>query len=179
MSSKRFTRRRLVKTGIAATVAAGVSLEGARGVAAEPQSDLSVGHFVRNTGPRSGVVKLVRGGVVTVALDRGAFIAHGTDGVVDSLETFVPGEEVAVRGAVVGQDIAATEVQSVYTSVSGTLGEEQAGHVLRTSSGTVHVPDTVLQAAQPPAGTGSSCRATIWTHPGTGEATAVDLVGNA
>jgi hypothetical protein len=178
MAVTRFTRRRFVKTGIVATLAAGVSLEaGAKDAVAGPESDLVVGHFVLAREARVGIVKLINGESAEVRLDSSAFVAHGTDGIVDTLERFVPGEEVAVRGMNVAGVITATELQSVYTSVAGTMNGLPDGRSLSTSSGRVHVPEDVFQAAGPAVRTGSQCTATIWTNPATGEATAVDLIG--
>jgi hypothetical protein len=176
MSSHRLTRRRFIVAGAAS--AAGVGAAGA-GFAAETASgdDIVVGRFVRPKGPRAGVVSIERGDTVSVSLDSGAFVAHGADGVVDDLRSFVPGEQVVVRGARAGGAIAAVEFQSVYTSVTGTFASDEAGHWLVTSSGErVHVPENVLQR-HAPAGIarGQVHKATIWTDPATGAATAVDV----
>ncbi len=104
-------------------------------------------------------------------------MAHGTDGIVDGLTAFVPGEEVVVRGEASGRGIAAVELQSVYTSVAGTVAADGAAYVLVTPSELrVRVPREVVQRDVPSGvRSGMAYSATIWTNPRTGEATALDL----
>lgn len=174
MDSNRLTRRRFIVAGAATAVgAAGAGLH----TASAAGSNLVVGRFVRADGPRDGIISLDGGESVSVTLDSGAFVAHGVDGIVDAMTAFVPGEQVVARGDKTRGEIAAIEFQSVYTSVWGTFVTDRAGHWLETSSGQrVRVPEHVLQRDVPRGiARGASSTATIWTHPATGEATAVDV----
>lgn len=178
MESHRHTRRAFVVRGVAATVAAGVALDAvSKAGAAGGERDLVVGHFMSADGRRSALVKVLGGRPVSVTLDPEAFVAHGTDGIVDSLSKFVPGEEVVIRGATSEIGILAVAFQSVYTSVTGTVTADRAAYVLATPSGQrVHVPQKVVQLHAPSGiRQGETCSATIWTHPATGEATALEL----
>jgi hypothetical protein len=131
---------------------------------------------VRANGARSGVVSLVDEGPIDVTLDPEAYVVHGADGIVDSLRTFVPGEEVAVRGPRAGGRIVALEFQSVYTAVTGTLEGTRADRSLDTPSGAIRVPAAVARRDVPAETlSGSMWDATIWVHPGTREAVAVGL----
>ncbi len=177
MDSHRVTRRRFVGGAVASTIAAGIALDtGAASGAIGGDGDLVVGRFVGARGPRSGIVSLAGGQNVPVTLDSQAFVAHGADGVVDSLGRFVPGEQVVVRGARTEREIVAVELQSVYTSVTGTITPDGAAYAMRTASGRVRVPRNVVER-DVPAGIrgGETVAATIWTHPVTGAATAVDV----
>jgi hypothetical protein len=179
MAGTRVSRRGFVKTGVAAAVAGGVALEhGSLQASTSRESDLLVGHFVRAVGAQSGVVRLIEGGEVLVRLDSAAFLAHGAEGVVESVVVFVPGEEVVVRGIVHGGEVAATELQSVYTSATGTLSLGSDGRFLPTAHGRIRISREIFESAHPPADVGSECTATIWTNPLTGAATAVDLAGS-
>ncbi|MDX6518694.1 MAG: hypothetical protein QOF50_1540 [Gaiellaceae bacterium] len=173
MSSTRLTRRRFIITGAASAAgigAAGIGLDAARAA----DSSLIVGEFVRADGPRDAVVS-TKGGTVSVTLDSGAFVAHGADGIVDTLAAFVPGEQVVVRGGRANGKVVAVELQSVYSAVSGTYSSDGTGHWLVTASGRVRVPPTVLHRDAPRIAAGETRRATIWTHPSTHQATAVGL----
>lgn len=183
MSSRRLTRRGFVVAGAASAAVAAASAAG-DGVARGGVDDASAGgnslivaRFVRAEGPRLGVVSIDSGEPVSVKLDSGAFVAHGADGGVAALTAFVPGEPVVIRGDIVSGEVAAVEFQSVYTSVSGTYQSDAVGHWLVTpSKQRVRVPERVLRR-DVPAGIarGEARTAMIWTHPVTGEATAVQI----
>jgi len=178
MAEGEITRRSLVAGGFASVVATrfafdSTSSAGAAGV----DGDILVGWFARADGARSAVVAVPRRGQTAVTLDPDAFVTHGTEGVVDSLERFVPGEEVVVRGVTSGREVAAFEFQSVYTSATGTIVEgEDSLFLVAVSGQRVHVPVEVVQRRAPSGiRTGVTYFATIWTDPRTGEATALDL----
>jgi hypothetical protein len=112
---------------------------------------------------------------IAVTLDPAAFVMQGTEGVVHSMAAFVPGEEVVVRGETSDGRIRAVELQSLYRRVTGRVADD--GKILVTASGTrVRIPKEVAQREMPSGlRNGSAYSATIWTHPSTGDATAVDL----
>lgn len=177
MGSHRLTRRALVKGAAASTVGVAATLGTAgQASAGTDDSTTAAGYFVRATGARSGVVSLVGEGPIDVTLDPEAFVVHGADGVVRSLTTFVPGEEVAVRGPRTGGGIVALEFQSVYTAVIGTLAGTGADRSLNTPSGRVRVPAAVASRDVPAdARSGSTWHATVWVHPVTSETSVVGL----
>jgi hypothetical protein len=176
MCDHKVTRRRVFVAGTAAAAGVGVS-----GIPLDSASaadrDLLVGRFVRALGSRAGVVSVDGGEVVSVMLDSGAFVAHGADGIVDTLIPFVPGEQVVVRGGMVKDRVAAVEVQSVYSRVSGAYASQGSEHWLLTATGQrIRVPESVLGRDAPfGISRGDARTATIWTHPVTQEATAVDI----
>jgi hypothetical protein len=178
MKSHRLTRRSFVVGGVASAAAVAVGFEPAlKTAAATADADLIVGRFGGAHGPRSATVSVAGGRSVPVTLDAAAFVMHGADGVVESVNAFVPDERVVVVGAAAERGFVAAEFQSVYTGVSGTVAVDDGGHVLLAPSGLrVRIPDEVAQR-DAPAGLrrGSNYFATIWTDPITGEATAVDL----
>ena len=177
MGSRRLTRRALVQGAAASTVGVAATL-GTAGQASAGTDDPATlaGYFVRATGARSGVVSLVGEGPIDVTLDPEAFVAHGAEGVVRNLTTFVPGEEVAVRGSRAGGGIVALEFQSVYTAVVGTLAGTGADRSLHTPSGPVRLPAAVARRDVPAdAQSGSTWHASVWVHPVTSEATVVGL----
>jgi hypothetical protein len=177
MESKRLTRRMFIRRGgaVASAVAVGLVVDSSS-AAGGPDSDLTVGRFVRAQGPRAAVISDLGGNSVPVSLDSAAFVVHGADGVVDTIAAFLPGEEVVVRGARSAAGVAALEFQSVYTAVVGTVSPDRDGGVIATSSGQVRVPPRVVQRHAPSGlRAGEACEATIWTNPETGEATALDL----
>jgi hypothetical protein len=179
MDPNRLTRRALVRLGIASTIAGGAAaLASESASAARRHNDLIVGRFIHAHAPRLGTVSLPDGESVSVALDSRAYVAQGLRGLVDSLVAFVPGEQVAVRGSRSETGIAVDEFQSVYTLVTGTIEADGPGYVLMTSFGRVSVPrDVVRRNAPSGVHSGETYSASIWTHPATGEATALDLCG--
>ncbi len=179
MDTPSVSRRSFVAGGVASAVAVGIGLDRtASARAAAPDDELFVGRFVRPQGRRAALVaSIVDGEVVSITLDSTAFVAHGADGVVDSLTTFVPDEEIVACGPRSQSGIVATDFQSVYTRTTGTIAPDGEDLALVTSSGQrIHVPGAVAQL-HVPAGveTGGTYSSTIWTHPRTGQATAVDL----
>jgi hypothetical protein len=175
MSSKS-TRRRFVLAGAASVVGVGVART-AVDAASASESGFIVGRFLRAEGSRAAVVSTDGGDSVSVTLDSTAFVAHGVDGIVDTLAAFVPGERVAVRGDRTGSDVAAIEFQSVYTTVSGVYARDEAGDWIVTDSGQrVRIPQDVLQRDAPGGiAPGETFKPTIWTDPATGEAIAAEI----
>lgn len=147
------------------------------GPVSAPDSGNIVGHFLRAQGSRTAVVSIGAGESVSVTLDDRAFVVHGADGIVDSLDVFVPGEQVAVRGERAGNEVAAVEFQSVYTIVSGVYARDGGGHwVIPAIGQRVRIPPSVLQRDAPRGiEPGEALTPTTWTHPTTGEATAVQI----
>jgi hypothetical protein len=171
------TRRSFVVGGVASAVVLGVGFEAPSGAgAAKSDLDFVFGRFIDARGERSAVVS-VGGRSIPVTLTPGAFITHGTDGVVDSVAAYVPGENVVVRGTAFERAIVGVELQSVYTSVTGTIVIDGGSQLLFTPSGMqVRVPEAVARRDFPSGlRNGSTYFATIWTDPSTGEVTAVDL----
>lgn len=179
MKHRRITRLTFVR-GAASAVALGATLGTASKTsgATADGGDYIVGKFVSAPSARAGVVS-TPGGEVSVALDPEAFVAHGADGVVDSLRAFIPGEEVVVRGERSELGVAAVEFQSVYYGVTGRLSADGAEYALVEPTGErVHVPQEVVERNLPSGfTTGEPHSATIWTHPQTGEAVALDISG--
>jgi hypothetical protein len=175
MKSQPLTRRSFVIGSVASAVGVGLDEAGADAFASDP--NLVVGRFVEAGGPRSGTMTIASGRSIAVTLDPAAFVMHGTEGVVHSMATFVPGEEVVVRGEASDGGIRAVELQSLYTRVTGTVADDGDGKILVTRSGTrVRIPKEVAQRKMPSGlRNGSAYSATVWTHPSTGKATAVDL----
>jgi hypothetical protein len=171
----RLTRRRFI---VAASVAGvGVAGTGVVDALSAADSGLIVGRFVRARGSRAAVLSIDSGESVSVTLDSGAFVVHGADGIVESLSAFVPGELVAVRGDRTRDEVAAVEFQSVYTEASGVYSSDEAGGWVVTPSGQrVRIPQDVVQRDAPGGIEPGETRAsTIWTHPVTAEATAVEI----
>ena len=179
MKSQPLTRRSFVVRSVASAVAVGVGFDAADALASDP--DLVVCRFVEVRGPRSATVTIASGRSIAVTLDPAAFVMQGTAGVVGSMATFVPGEEVVVRGEASDGGIRAVELQSLYTRVTGTVADDGDGKILVTASGTrVRIPKEVVQREMPSGlRNGSAYSATVWTHPSTGDATAVDLGAEA
>lgn len=177
MDSDRLTRRRFVAVGVGSAVAVGALDAVAKAGVAGPTSDVVVGRFIGPEGARSAVVSLSNGHSVRVTLDSTAFVAHGTDGVIDTLTAFVPGETVVIRGATSPKGIVAVEFQSLYTDEHGTVTADGAGYVLVTSGGRrVRVPQEIARLRLPSGvQSGAKYAATVWTDPRTGEATALTL----
>ena len=182
MESSKFTRKTFIVRGAAAATVAAVAFDLApNALATAPptaqKSGLFAARFGKASGPRDGVVTLLDGSTVPVSLDPEAYVAHGLDGLVDSLATFVPGEEVVVRGGLSGGVVTATELQSMYSGIDGTLALDGAGYVLVTASGQrVSVADDVLRLRLgDTAELGTAYPATIWTDPRTNKAAAVEI----
>lgn len=182
MESSRFTRQTFIFKGAAAATVAAVALDLApkalaTASATVPESGLFAARFGSARGPRDGVVTLLDGSTVPVSLDPEAYVAHGLDGLVDSLATFVPGEEVVVRGILSGGVVAATELQSMYSGIDGILALDGAGYVLVTASGQrVSVSDDVLRLRLgDTAELGAAYPATVWTDPRTHKAAALEI----
>lgn len=171
------TRRSFVATGVGSAVAIGAALDAAaKAAAAGPEGDVVVGRFVRVQGERTAVLSVVEGRTVPVTLDPTAFVVHGTDGLVDNLTAFVPGEQVVVRGSRWQKQIAAVEFQSLYRDENGILEADGADYVLVTSDDRrVRVPQAVVRDRLASVQLGGTYSSTIWVHPATGEATALTL----
>ncbi len=178
---RKLSRRAFVSGTVASAVAVGTGAASSTADIVPAARDLHVGTFVGSTNPRTAQVRLPGAGAdAEVQLDSGAFVAHGADGVVDGFASFVPGERVVIRGALVGGRIVATDCQSLYEGVEGTLVADGSGYTMQTPMGeSVQVPQAVVDRAvgqRIPGGVrpgAATYGATIWTHPVTGDAVAV------
>lgn len=176
MAYRRLTRRTLVRRGIVGAVAAAASLQAAEGGAAIPGGNVVVGQFERTLDARAGIVSVKNGGSIKVALDDGAFVSQGANGIVDSIAAFIPGEQVVVIGAESIGEIAATDLQSVYSWETGVALEDRGELLLLSPSDRIVVPKEVVERDLPSGmRAGARYGATIWTHPSTRQAIAVDL----
>jgi hypothetical protein len=177
MDSLRLTRRRFF--GWAASAVAFATALGAtsRPSRATGDTEVTVGRFVRGDGGRDATVLTADGRAISVSITPDAYVTHGTDGIVETLGTFVPGEEVVVRGTASTDGVAAVEFQSVYANATGRLVPENSGYVLITSTGArMHVPpDVARRGGVPEQGSEAPRSATIWTDPATGDATVLVL----
>ena len=176
MNSSRLSRRALVVRGVASAAAVGAAFDVVSDASAGTlDGEFVVGRFVRAQGARTGVVSVAGGPPIPVLLNADAFVSHGADGVVYDLTDFVPGEEVVVRGATSERGIAATEFQSVYTSLSGEAVADGAAYALLTPAGRrVHITRAVAERLDPSGlRLGATYSATIWTHPVRGDHTAL------
>ncbi|HEV7564752.1 MAG TPA: hypothetical protein VGO31_02195 [Microbacteriaceae bacterium] len=163
------------------TVLVGAFVEGpgsAWSFAATPaeSNEFWVGQFTRGSG-LSGTVELIDGSTAVVNLVSGSFLNHGIEGVVSGLESFVPGEEVVIKGTRSSGAILATELQSVYTGTTFTAATTtDLSFTANTAGGDVIVPAETMKRQQPAGVTrGESFAATVWTDPRDGVATAVGL----
>jgi hypothetical protein len=176
MSTRKLTRKALVRQGAASAVVLAASFNATGANAAAADGSAVAGRFVSARDERSAIVSFDAEGSVLVTLDADAFVTHGFDGVVESLKAFVPGEEVAVRGGRSEAGIAAVEFQSVYTRVTGSIATEGNGWSIDSPTGRVRVPQDVAQRDVPAqVRSGATWSATVWVHPVSGEATAVGL----
>jgi hypothetical protein len=143
---------------------------------AAPDNEIIVGDFVEARDARVAVVADDSGELLLVLLDSHAFAAHGGDGVVDTVEAFVPGERVIARGTRSSRGMVAIEFQSVYKSATGELVRADGRVFLRTPAGDVGVPAEVIARDKVAVDVrGKIWDATVWTHPATGEMIAVEL----
>jgi hypothetical protein len=180
MEPRRLSRRRFVHLGISAAAAAAVFDRAPTASAAPPSGEHVVaGHFITAEAPHIAVISLVDSPRnMRVTLDTTAFVAHGADGVVDSLDLFVPGEEIVASGDLFADGLLALDFQSIYTATTGIIERNGQGYVLVTASGQhIDVPQRVAHLHVPSGiRIGAAYGATVWTHPKTGEATALEIV---
>jgi hypothetical protein len=177
MQARKLTRGRFLRRGAASAAVVGVGFGAAPSAgAATPDNEIIIGDFVKARDKRTAVVSDDSGKQFLVQLDSPAFVAHGVDGVVDTVEAFVSGERVMARGTRSSRGMVAIEFQSVYTSATGELVTANGGLSLRTPTGAVRVPAEI--ATRDKVAVDASAKrwdATVWTHPATGDMIAVEL----
>jgi hypothetical protein len=179
MGDARISRRVLIKRAGVAFVAVAVAdaIDPGLGAAAtvEPNGVL-VGTFVSASGGVA-TVRDVNGAIQTVSTDSQTYLLHGVDGVVSDLSSFVPGEEVVAlaRGS---SGAVADQLQSVYTSTSGTLDQSNGQWSIDTpGGGAIKVSQRLITDRLPAShrAPGRGVSATIWTDPRSGVASAFSL----
>jgi hypothetical protein len=181
MQPEQLSRRALIYRGATAVAVAAVGLEAVSGAAAASSptgEQVVVGLFAGAESDRVGLLQPLDGGAITrVSLDPEAFVAHGADGVVEGLGTFLEGEKVIASGTAAGGDFVAIDFQSIYTCVAGIVETTEGSYRLKISSGeSLEIPAKVA-SLDAPSGLedGSSYGATIWTNPDSGATTILDI----
>lgn len=178
LASKRATRSGFIGIGIATG-----SLIANPSAISAPASDLIdeilflPGTFQYAIDARSAVVSAPVKGSFQVNLESNAFIVHGFDGEVATLEAFVENEEVVLRGRNSDDSFQAIEFQSLYESVSGSLSSEDDGPYLRASSSrriflSPELARAVADGKKPPQ---REYHGLAWTNPRTRESKVVSL----
>jgi len=170
------TRRGLIDAGVgAASFASSASFASAASAATD--LEFIAARFDEATGPRSAVVSPPVEPPISIALEPSARISHGTEGKVDSLDYFVPDEQVVVRGTRTAAGFTAMDLHSLYRSVTGKLGADATTYWLNLPSGRrAAISDQVSQRfLQGDVRPGRTYKALIWTDPRTGRASAVSL----
>lgn len=178
MPAERITRRIFVRrAGVTASAIAVGSLISSRSASAATGEECIVGRYIAAIGGQAALIRDLTDRRRTVQIDGATYMTHGADGVVSGLDKFVPGEEVVVVTEEPAADpILATEMQSVYTQIVGTLQLDGEQLTLKRGEVIIGVPRSVNTNDEGLPPIGAMCSATVWTDPESGEAIAVDLV---
>jgi hypothetical protein len=164
------TRRQFVKRGatitVASTVLASETASASTG-ARDDSTELLAGTIRRIDSPRSGVIEAADGRTLDLALAPDAPISRGFSGPVDDLTPFVPGDEIVVVVAGwSGSTVTASELQSMYYAMDGSILGVDADGVVHTSAGDLRIPPEVAERdALPDLQPGLEYSAEVWKDP--------------
>jgi hypothetical protein len=173
MDPKGMTRRDALQKGAVVSLAAVVVAESPAKAAARALSSgnggMRAGRVMRIDSPRSAAIVAPDNSVTQVVLTGRTTIKRGIAGEVADLSSFVPGEEIVVIGEQSGSTITASQVSSVYRSMSGQiLADDGSGNVSTTAGPLYLAPEVRARAKAGRLARGDQFAAEIWDDPKTG-----------
>jgi hypothetical protein len=167
------TRRGALKKGAAASIAAVAVASVPAKASAQPvlpnRHRIRVGRLIRIDSPRTAAIVAPDKSVIQVVLSDSATIKRGLSGSVADLTPFVLGEEVVVIGAESGSVITASQVSSVYRSMTGKVLADNGAGFVSTTAGPLYLrPHIRARANVNRLAHGQKFSAETWDAPASG-----------